>query len=190
MGSLSFPKVLVIIIFAIPLFTFNVALMIVSILTMIAINRKNKSNKDEIEDEESGDAIGDETGDEESGEISDETGDETGDATTNTTGGVVQENFTQNNKFDIKNKTWFYLIPIFWSIIGMIASICLILLINQIPSNTQWKEHVMEEYIRTKNDATYQTDYKTLFDKITSDKTDTQTETIKPKILSSKRNTI
>ena len=46
----------------------------------------------------------------------------------------------------------------------MIASICLILLINQIPSNTQWKEHVMEEYVKTKTDKIYKEDLTKLFE--------------------------
>jgi RsiW-degrading membrane proteinase PrsW (M82 family) len=145
MGSLSFPKILVIIVFAIPLFIINVALMIGSIFAMIAIN---KTNKNKTTDET------DDVADEEITDVADEEG-------TNET--PVQENFTQTN--DIKNKTWFYLIPIFLSITGILASVCLIILINQIPSNTQWKKHVMEEYVKIKTDTTYKTDLETLFEK-------------------------
>ena len=139
MGSLSFPKVLVIIIFAVPLLVINIAFLFISILGMIAINRRKKSNPDNSNADANTTGV----------EDADTTGVEDVD-TTGVEDDAVQENFTQMNNFNIYDRTWYLLIPMFWSIIGIIASICLIILINEIPSNTQWTQHVIEEYARNK----------------------------------------
>ena len=147
MGSLSFPKVLVIIIFAVPLLVINIAFLFISILGMIAINRRKKSNPD------NSNADANTTGAEDADTTGVEDADTTGAEDVDTTGAedaAVQENFTQMNNFNIYDRTWYLLIPMFWSIIGIIASICLIILINEIPSNTQWTQHVIEEYARNK----------------------------------------